>query len=631
MHNKTRTRQGFTLIEMAVVLLIVGVILSVSLPFFSDLSKRRKHSEADDYLKRVKDQVIGFALSQSPHRLPTSAEFTNLGVGQDPFGNDAQYDYATGLDTASTLCSSTSTSMVVQKDSAGSSTNNVAFVLISYGSNRQQEVDDTVGVDTYRYYVRNYPVDHPGTGRDYDDSFQFATLNEIKTRVCTSAATQEAPTGSDVSFAANLADGTSFVPQAAAQTDGKNAIRVDANTGEVELGANEDNAVYACLWYTGDVTSKCTSGVCDWPADGTAATVRAYFTFTFKNQDSSDWSTDYGDGFTFTIATADNSVYTNSATCCGSSSQYMGYAGTGGAAGTGINPPKFGVEIDTRGNNGPRDPEYYDRTTGTPVYMFYNHAAIVLWDWGNANQHMASNSDNYHYRSAGLTVNVNQDVEDTDYDPTVDPAPYFNYCDGSADTYPSATSQNSTWRGQEARPARTNPSIYTQDASYIIPTAGYSANTTYYADGGPFTDYKGDHGAIWDAAKAKGNTTSTSGTYGATWLEDGQIHSIRFEISRAANDYTGTYCYTSTISGRRQVNTSRKFTIKVWIDSTSAGLTDLTADLGGTPTIQKDVYLVTDSTYANQFDQFRFGWTYGHATGVESGVTIADFGIKFAW
>jgi len=391
----------------------------------------------------------------------------------------------------------------------------------------------------------------------------------------------------------------------------------------VELGANEDNAVYACLWYTGTFTGKCTDGICDWPADGTAATLRAYFLFTFKNADSSAWSTDYGDGFTFSIATANNGANTNTIASCGNSGQYMGYAGAG-ASTTGVVPPKFGVEIDTRGQRDVRDPEYYDNTTGTPDYKFYNHVAIVMWN----DYQTYTNSDNYHYRSAGLTVLPDLDVENTDFDPVNAPnaaASEVNLCDGYYTTRPDygAVYNNSTWYGQEMHPARTNPSTYTQDPS----------NATYYADGGPFLDYQGGAtGAIWDASKIWfNNGTSTSGTNGATWLEDGQPHSFRIEIARDANDYTSTTCYTSTATGRRQTPTSRKYVIKVWVDSTAAGRSDLTADLGVAPDIQQTVYLVSDSTFRSGFSQFLFGWTYGHAANVESGVILSDFGIKFDW
>lgn len=63
-------RAGFTLIEMAVALFVITLLLGSLLAPLSQQVDQRKIAEAQKVLDQINDALMGFALSQTPPRLP---------------------------------------------------------------------------------------------------------------------------------------------------------------------------------------------------------------------------------------------------------------------------------------------------------------------------------------------------------------------------------------------------------------------------------------------------------------------------------------------------------------------------------------------------------------------------------
>lgn len=79
MNNLSTTiypNKGFSLVEMAIVLLIVGLLLGGLLPSLSSQMEQAKRNETRKQMVEISSALIGYALSQTPPRLPCPAKPT---------------------------------------------------------------------------------------------------------------------------------------------------------------------------------------------------------------------------------------------------------------------------------------------------------------------------------------------------------------------------------------------------------------------------------------------------------------------------------------------------------------------------------------------------------------------------
>jgi len=82
MKTLNNNKSGFTLIEIIVVMIIVGILAAVALPnLFSNVVKS-KGSAAIASMDGVKTAVEQWA-TQNPAEVPTTAELVNLGLNND--------------------------------------------------------------------------------------------------------------------------------------------------------------------------------------------------------------------------------------------------------------------------------------------------------------------------------------------------------------------------------------------------------------------------------------------------------------------------------------------------------------------------------------------------------------------
>jgi hypothetical protein len=175
-------------------------------------------------------------------------------------------------------------------------------------------------------------------------------------------------TGKDtISFEEDIAD---FAPTmndpTPANPSDPDPIEIDTTQKTIELGGGLAGG-YGSVWYKGDSDiANCIVGDCI-----LGRGIRAYFEFEFDGTDTAADSTDFGDGFSFSLVSGAN--YTDGDT--GAGGEYMGYAGAG-LSSDGLKPPKMAVEIDTFPNPGAGNICDGDsrRDDGNA-----NHAALVYW------------------------------------------------------------------------------------------------------------------------------------------------------------------------------------------------------------------------------------------------------------
>jgi hypothetical protein len=178
-------------------------------------------------------------------------------------------------------------------------------------------------------------------------------------------------------------------------------IEINTTDGTIGLGGGLPEG-YGSVWYTGDSDiANCIAGNCQ-----LGRGFRAYFEFEFDDTDNSVDSTQFGEGFTFSLVSSAN--YTNGDT--GLEGQYMGYAGPApSGSGLGLQPPKLAVEIDTYPNPGAGDvcdgTGDDSRRDDKPVA---NHAALVYW----GEETIGSLSAQGGYLRIGSATPANDDPED---------------------------------------------------------------------------------------------------------------------------------------------------------------------------------------------------------------------------
>ncbi len=169
---------GFTLIEMAIIIIIVGLIVGTVVPLMVSNIKQQKLLRIRNEVRELRDEIVGFAINSSSssnqRRLPNLSEFQTIGHSVDTFNNPMFYRFAQGLTNPGSICSVSSTNLSVAIPSSGLLINNVAFIVGSNGPNYLQQTN--LSADPVVIY-------HPGTqvnGRGYDDVVEFVTLNYLK-------------------------------------------------------------------------------------------------------------------------------------------------------------------------------------------------------------------------------------------------------------------------------------------------------------------------------------------------------------------------------------------------------------------------------------------------------------------
>ncbi len=240
--NQQRTpspHSGFGLIEMAIIMVIVGVLIATIMPRILGGIATDKAKQAKFSLEEVRDEIIGYATINN--KLPTPATDATSGdsivpsnIVTHPFdawGNTIRYIVAKDSGTGNSLdnmkissANGTQVDVVDRPYDTGTitnTTNDVAFIVYSLGADMTLDNSNGVanGIGTFTEYPFEADTDGPGGGANTnDDLVEYVILDYLQTKAQGAADTPVTPAATGTPTAAISFDtgGAGYTPGNAA-------------------------------------------------------------------------------------------------------------------------------------------------------------------------------------------------------------------------------------------------------------------------------------------------------------------------------------------------------------------------------------------------------------------------------
>lgn len=174
-------RKAFTLVELSIVILLIGMLLAGGSSGMQWLTKLTQNIESEDIIKANKDAVISFGTNSKV--LPDGTQILTLGnQNSDTWGNDVSYYYDANLTLSNNICNKQTTSLSVIKcpdltcATPTQTINNVAFILVSDGYNNISQT--TLLTGDLKVYDNSVEVG----GNPYDDLVSWMTIDELRVK-----------------------------------------------------------------------------------------------------------------------------------------------------------------------------------------------------------------------------------------------------------------------------------------------------------------------------------------------------------------------------------------------------------------------------------------------------------------
>ncbi len=191
---KLANKLGFTLIELSIVLVILGLIIGTIAPLIVSLTKKNKLTDGRQLVATARDEIKG-EIART-FIIPTN--LNNIGHTIDPWQTSLVYIPAPNL-VGQDLCTwlaggtnQTGLAVCLDGDCATKKKGNIAFIIASIGSNFNRQMENPVNHDgngtdrevrSYSYGTNNdqYTV-APDSNRptdQFDDIIQYVSVSEL--------------------------------------------------------------------------------------------------------------------------------------------------------------------------------------------------------------------------------------------------------------------------------------------------------------------------------------------------------------------------------------------------------------------------------------------------------------------
>ncbi len=188
-----KNQAGFTLVEIAIVLVIVGLLLGAGATLIGPLTQRVKESEAKEIVGAAVESLLSYGASNN--ELPDTTSFpTVIRRPDDVWGKDLVYVLDDNLKdgTSGGICGISSTNLTINVCSASGCgspdiISNVAFIILSSGGNFNnqttgtQSVTSTTTINVYDVGISidNYTTDM-NRAEANDDIAKWIAINELR-------------------------------------------------------------------------------------------------------------------------------------------------------------------------------------------------------------------------------------------------------------------------------------------------------------------------------------------------------------------------------------------------------------------------------------------------------------------
>lgn len=185
---KTRRYLGLTLIEIAIALVIIGILTGLGASLIGILTKRAKLNENREKLRVAYESVLNYATQNKtlPNSLPPS-------VSSDVFGNDFTYVRVNEW-TSQNICTTRPANFLtvydISEGSPGRTLSDIAFIIIAGGENRCNQTGTSSPLYIYPQGASgNCCPPHPAVpvcpaGGEYDDLVMYIDMNSLRQKMC---------------------------------------------------------------------------------------------------------------------------------------------------------------------------------------------------------------------------------------------------------------------------------------------------------------------------------------------------------------------------------------------------------------------------------------------------------------
>lgn len=225
---------GFTLIELSIVLVILGVLVSMGASALGPLTKRAKFAETRETVKAMKEAIVNYGVS---HReTPCGAtdtcagadgdvRFNQLANATDSLRTPLFFTYSSNLRQEAgnlNLCSVSTTFLTLRvchntACTISDSIPNIAFFVGSKGQNINKQtngngrVTAATTITVYDQGILSVPdgdTTDVNSTEDFDDIYAYVTLSELQAKIpctaCTAYEVYNAPAAPTADFRNNL-------------------------------------------------------------------------------------------------------------------------------------------------------------------------------------------------------------------------------------------------------------------------------------------------------------------------------------------------------------------------------------------------------------------------------------------